>query len=457
MKKLIVYILGLVLFSCNNEKYDLVIPMSDIYLNNPSNGYLLDLNDSKLVNITFNWDKEIPEGAILIFSDRRDLSKSVVIDAGKNNSYDIDPMEMDQIASQLGIQSGKSGILYWTVKSKENQTAAASSVYTIELIRVISNLVSPADQAEIELLVDKPQESITFQWKNLEQVGNSFSLCFSLDVNMKQSVQKISDIIVNDGITTITANQLQEAIELLDISRFSKNSIYWNVLNNETGNFVSRSSNNLLVTDMLRFTDVRGDEKQQYRVAKLTVNGEIQYWMAENLRTSRMYDGTELTKGVDYQTVGSQYLNWCSSDEERENALRIYGLYYTLDAAIKVTPRGWRLPSYSDWRALYDAAGIAGSYSVLKDPVYYVPTDPNAEKSELLGEWGLNLVSSGQWWGGDNSGGDNEHTQHIYLLCTESPGNGANYFVQSGADNQFWPQEGSQRGAAARYYYVGEK
>ena len=47
---------------------------------------------------------------------------------------------------------------------------------------------------------------------------------------------------------------------------------------------------------MLIFTDIRGDEKITYRVAKVKYStGEEVVWLAENLRTTKYPDGTDIS------------------------------------------------------------------------------------------------------------------------------------------------------------------
>lgn len=458
MKKFMILLSALaVLTGCRNEKYEIVIPMSDIWLAGPADGTAVDLNDMDIESVTFSWDRAIESGAMLIFSNTVTLKTNVQIEAGTGISFDVTPMDLNTIASQLGVTAGSSGTLYWTVKAADNISAAASSVFTINVDRIVSKLRTPQDQSTVELLVDKPDATVVFSWDGEGQQGSDFSIVFSTDANMSDNVRSIDGQTVENSSIILTADLIQNEIERLDMPRFTQNTVYWNVRNNTTSDFVSRASGVVNIVDMLRFTDIRGEETQQYRVVRLEYNGETQYWMAENLRTEFAPDGTKLEKGVEYQALSESEPSWCSDEEERALARKAYGCYYTLDAALKACPEGWQLPSYKDWRALFDAAGVAGSYIVLKSLDWYVPADAEAEKAdELWGAWGLNLVSCGQWWGNGNPADmANANSQHIYLVATDVPDN-SNYFVQSAADSNFWPQTGTARGASVRYYYVGK-
>ena len=446
-----------VLAGCRNEKYELIIPMSGINVTSPADGSSVDLNDMDLDAVTFSWDQAQEAGATLIFSTSKDLETSVYVDAGAGVSYDMTPTDLNTVASQLGVVAGSSGVLYWTVKASDNMAAAASSVYTITVSRIVSKLKTPADQSVLELLVDEPEAQITFSWDGEGQEGTDYSVLFSMDANMTET-GSVDNLTTSTSSVTLTADQIQTVIEQFDIARFSQNTIYWNVKNNTSGDYVSRASGVLNIKDMLRFTDIRGEngeEVNQYRVVKLEYNGITQYWLAENFRSAYAADGTPLVLGTEYQVLTENDPSWCSTAEEKAAARKAYGNYYTLDAALRACPEGWQLPTYDDWRALYDAAGVAGSYIVLKSPDYYRPADTVAEKAEeFWGAWGLNLPSAGQWWGNGNAPDlSNANSQHIYLLADDIP-DGNCVFVQSAADANFWPQ--TSAGAPARYYYVGK-
>lgn len=443
---------------CKTEKYELVIPMSGINVTSPADGASVDLNDMNIDVVTFSWDQAQEAGATLIFSTSRNLKTNVTVDAGQGVSHDVTPMDLNTIASQLGVVAGSSGMLYWTVKASDNMTAAASSVRTINVSRIVSKLKTPADQSVLELLVDEPEAETTFSWDGDGQEGTGYSIEFSTDANMTGALA-IDGLTTSSAAVALTADQIQTVIEQFDITRFSQNTFYWNVKNNTSGDYVSRASGVVNIKDMLRFTDVRGEngaEVNRYRVVKLEYDGNTVYWLAENFRSGYAADGTALTLGTEYQTLAESDPSWCSTLEDKAAARKAYGNYYTLDAALKACPEGWKLPTYDDWRALYDAAGVAGSYIVLKSPDYYKTADATAEKAdEFWGAWGLNLVSAGQWWGNGNPADlSNANSQHIYMIADEIP-DGNVVFLQSAADPNFWPISGSA-GAPVRYYYTGK-
>lgn len=94
--------------------------------------------------------------------------------------------------------------------------------------------------------------------------------------------------------------------------------------------------------DYGEFTDAR--DGQRYKTVKI---GD-QTWMAENLNYSVNPDVQSWCGGGSRETVGD-----CSK----------YGRLYTWAAAVDACPEGWRLPSKTEWRNLFNAVGgssIAG-------------------------------------------------------------------------------------------------
>lgn len=192
----------------------------------------------------------------------------MIIDAGKSTSVAISALTADQSFSQLGIKAGQEAILYWTVKETGNITAAASEARTIRVKRMTSKLVQPEDLTKISLAENAPETAVQFEWNTQEwPESTSYSLCFSLDPEMIQTVAEQSVGVVN-GKASLTHEELQALLDKLSIKRWTSNSVYWNVKTDD-GQWVSRSSGVLNMTEMMRFVDVRGDEKITYRVVRI--------------------------------------------------------------------------------------------------------------------------------------------------------------------------------------------
>ena len=87
-----------------------------------------------------------------------------------------------------------------------------------------------------------------------------------------------------------------------------------------------------------------------------TVKIGSQVWMAENLALTKDRDGNELVLGKDYFYPGND-----------EKNVEKYGLLYTWEAAMRIAPKGWHLPSDNEWEKLekvveniYNCSGCSG-------------------------------------------------------------------------------------------------
>ena len=367
MKHLLYSLLGILLLAgCKEDKYNVIIPMSDIYLSAPQDGAIIDLNDLSIEKYSFSWEKPLENGAkLLICTDRKFKD--------------------------------------WTVKETGNITAAASEARTIRVKRMTSKLVQPEDLTKISLAENAPETAVQFEWDTQEwPESTSYSLCFSLDPEMKQTVAEHSVGVVN-GKSSLTHEELQALLDKLSIKRWTSNSVYWNVKTDD-GQWVSRSSGVLNMTEMMRFIDVRGDEKITYRVVRILYSDKTSLvWLADNLRATKYADGTDIEANNFKKTPASL----------GEGRVKAYGVHYHYDIRDKIAPKGWRLPTIQEYKNLFAEAGTAeGQWNVLKDPEYYESVKGQAH----LNDWKFNLCASGQWSGDAIT---NHTGPYCYLLVTD--------------------------------------
>ncbi len=88
MKHLLYSLVGILLLAgCKDDKYNVIVPMSDIYLSAPQDGTTIDLNDLSTDEYNFSWDKSLEKGAKLILCATRDFKNPVKVDAGKSTSF----------------------------------------------------------------------------------------------------------------------------------------------------------------------------------------------------------------------------------------------------------------------------------------------------------------------------------------------------------------------------------
>ena len=83
--------------------------------------------------------------------------------------------------------------------------------------------------------------------------------------------------------------------------------------------WVSRSSGVLNMTEMMRFIDVRGDEKITYRVVRIFYSDKTSLvWLADNLRATKYADGTDIEANNFKKTPASL----------GEGRVKAYGVHY---------------------------------------------------------------------------------------------------------------------------------
>jgi uncharacterized protein (TIGR02145 family) len=100
-------------------------------------------------------------------------------------------------------------------------------------------------------------------------------------------------------------------------------------------------------------TDIGGNSYKTVRIGD-------QVWMAENLKTSVLYDGTEIpdvTDAIDWNELITPGLCWYNNDENSNKAT--YGAlynYYAVNSG-KLCPAGWHVPSRDELQKLKDVSG----------------------------------------------------------------------------------------------------
>ena len=124
-----------------------------------------------------------------------------------------------------------------------------------------------------------------------------------------------------------------------------------------------------------------------------TIDLGTQTWMAENLRTTRYNDNTEIplvSGNHEWEQLTSPAYCWYENNEEIYKDL--YGGYYNGYAVLtgKLCPSGWHVPSDEEWHTLETYLGVPeGSYSTVE---------------------GLKIKETGNhnWYPEDNINGTNE-------------------------------------------------
>ena len=146
-----------------------------------------------------------------------------------------------------------------------------------------------------------------------------------------------------------------------------------------------------------------------------TVGIGSQIWMAKNLRSNRLNDGTIIPQiKSDSIWNGNHHIAYCWYNNDSIYNSKIYGAlynYYTLKSEL-LCPIGWHVPSNSEWTILVNFLGGAEKAGgKLKD--YFTPywSDPNicyansfgfaarpgGRRSHIKGKFS-NISDQGYWW-----------------------------------------------------------
>jgi uncharacterized protein (TIGR02145 family) len=136
-------------------------------------------------------------------------------------------------------------------------------------------------------------------------------------------------------------------------------------------------------------TDIDGNK---YKVVKIF----DRYWMAENLKTTRYNDGTEIPFIADGDSLMDFLSPAYTVFDNGIHTVQIYGLLYNFYAVKtdKLCPVGWHMPAESKWLALIDSLGgryVAGG--PLKDTGTYYWEMPNTLATN---ETGFTALPGGQ-------------------------------------------------------------
>lgn len=189
----------------------------------------------------------------------------------------------------------------------------------------------------------------------------------------------------------------------------------------EYGNFLTFST---LEKEIAGAIDIDGNEYRTVRIGDLE-------WFAENLRTTKLNDGSAL----DYKEVGSEWIAIGNDGVPAYAAFEnnagdyagwsdVYGyLYngYAVDSE-KLCPEGWRVPNDGDWNALIELAGgatVAGGVlkSTHTDPDYFHPRW-NAPNIGATDNYGFSAFPSGHRSSGE--GGPYQNSNRAFFVSSTS-------------------------------------
>lgn len=396
MKDLKFYMIIMVLIwvstSCRqNDNYSVEVPISSINLVVPVQDALLDLNDMGVNAYTFRWAESAQASYRLVFSKSNMLTDPIYVEAGNVKELSLLTESLDEIAADFGFGNGAQGTLYWSAKANDNLGVAAKEIRTIQVKRFVSKLLTPENQKMIKLNGDSPTAVTSFAWDTQgEATTQGYSLVFADNKEMKGET-----VIVPVGALSsaaISHSQLQDIFMKFASHPFKTKRVFWNVKRDQENTMLTRSGISVDIDPMMIYKDVRGDEVITYKVAKIVYSdGKQQYWLAENLRTKKYNDGSN----IENENIMFASVNTFSPAE-----VTAFGGYYRPNSSMfnKLPAKGWRIPTIGEYRTLYEAADLQeGTYNVLRSPLYYNYSATKADPK--VNKWLLGLVTSGQQQG----------------------------------------------------------
>ncbi len=88
-----------------------------------------------------------------------------------------------------------------------------------------------------------------------------------------------------------------------------------------------------------------------------------QWWMAENLKSTKYRDGSYLLKVSSVQNTTWDTLKtggWCLYDDNTASSGYLYN-WYAVNDAREIAPAGWHIPSDEEWKQLEENLGMSSS------------------------------------------------------------------------------------------------
>lgn len=196
-----------------------------------------------------------------------------------------------------------------------------------------------------------------------------------------------------------------------------------------TYNFIHASTISAYLNPELTYDSIADIEGNTYKTIKI---GD-QTWMAENLKTTRYNDSTEIPHVLDnsiWVTMRTGAYRWYDNDED--NYKNLFGAlynWYTVETG-KLCPAGYHVPSDDDWIKLEMALGMTEeqAYSCGEFPGIVGRGTDQAIRMKALDGWS-------QW---NESGGGGTNTSGFTALpAGECSWDGSHYYG-SGICTTWW-------------------
>lgn len=202
--------------------------------------------------------------------------------------------------------------------------------------------------------------------------------------------------------------------------------------------YVGDTQEGTVVPDVL--SDRRGTELQTYKLTKIG----LRYWTAENLRTTKYTDGTDITAFSETQTADwNKNTTGCYLIDNDADWVKVAGLLYNGYIAVgdKTAPEGWRVPTCADYADMRTSVGARTS-SLYKDDIPGTWSESNTGNNKT----GFSVVATGYF---SSATGLNQMLSEAYIWTSDSSydalskANAIDYFrVTATGTNAVFPTKG---------------
>lgn len=157
----------------------------------------------------------------------------------------------------------------------------------------------------------------------------------------------------------------------------------------------SKNSVGVAYSNEISFKTPAATDADGNNYTSVTIGNQV--WLVENLRTTKYRDGTQISNVTDNLSwaglIEGAYCNYNNDTSKARTYGRLYN-WYAVNDAHKLTPRGWHIPSHSEWNILTDFLGgenIAGGKLKEVGTLHWVTPNTGADNSS-----GFTALPAGQ-------------------------------------------------------------
>ena len=298
--------------------------------------------DSVVVkNISQNTTVTLSKGEILNLTDE-------ITSIEKN--YDSD----SQISIYPHFEEGKSTLSFYSKHSGSSQIKVLNSI-GICIATLNTNLEIGKNLFELKL----PKGTFT-----ILVIGNGFRFSKKM-LQLTGYINQPQIIFITNESSGLNNSQKAKKTDITSMSYNIGDLIMYKGVSGDYSTIVTDiiTGSTSVIFDFVECKDANGNH---YPIVKIG----SQIWMAENLKTTKYSDFSEIPNVLDHESWGA--LNsgaWCDYDNLASNGNKFGHLYnwFTVTDNRNIAPKGWRVPTQNDWRTLTQFLGESLAGRMLKE------------------------------------------------------------------------------------------